>query len=319
MISDERQDAALTRYAERMGQAAFARRFAVETESKQPNSRQSSRLRQSRILHRLMRFSLNMTGLMQRGLANFHDIELVRRELRIANLPAAFDGYRILHLADLHIDLRPELLTPAVLAIVESVECDLCVNTGDYVIAHRKWATAFQELRQIHAAVGVPHFGILGNHDSLGLVADLESTGHRLLLNESVKLTRDGAELWLAGVDDPHYFESDDLDHALRDIPQVAGSRPATLLLAHTPAFAEKAAASGRVDAMLCGHTHGGQMCLPGGWALVTHADCPRERLKGAWQIGTMSGYTSRGAGASGLAARFNCRPEITLHTLRPA
>ncbi|WP_309398991.1 metallophosphoesterase [Cerasicoccus maritimus] len=261
---------------------------------------------------------IRVAGLRARGRHNFQNIELVTRELKIPRLPTEFDGFRLLHMADLHLDLCPELLTPAVLRTLEQADFDLCINTGDFVLWHKGWPLALAEFTRIAEAIHSPHFGVLGNHDSVAHVADLEATGLHLLMNEATPIRRGDAEIWLAGVDDPHYFKSCDLEHALVKVPggDVA-SRAVTLLLAHAPVYGDEAAASGRVDAMFCGHTHGGQLCLPGGAPIVTHSDGARDRVKGPWRAGAVQGYTSRGIGCSGVAARFNCRPEITCHILR--
>ena len=90
-----------------------------------------------------------------------------------------------------------------------------------------------------------------------------------------------------------------------------------TILLSHSPETHREAAALG-YDLQLSGHTHGGQICLPGGIPILHNAPgCRRELIAGPWREGSMLGYTSRGAGAAGVAARFFCPPEITIHTLR--
>jgi uncharacterized protein len=158
-----------------------------------------------------------------------------------------------------------------------------------------------------------PVFGVLGNHDPLALLEPMEALGVRMLMNESVRLERDGAALYLAGVDDPHYFKSDDLARARSTIP----NGHASVLLAHSPEIYARAAAAG-FDALLCGHTHGGQLCLPGGFALRSNAPCPRRLWAGAWTHGELSGYTSVGCGTCVVDVRLNCGPEITLHRLLP-
>jgi len=300
--------------AERLGQANYVQRLRRQRSAANPNNERGARIRRRRLIHRLIRFTLTASGMRGRGLRNFHDLHLVDHELRIADLPPAFDGYQIIQIADLHLDMRPELLTPAVLGILETTDYDLCLNTGDYVFQHDQWATTMEYFSQIAQAIDRPHYGVLGNHDLLHHAPPLEAAGIRLLLNEAAPIEHGGETLWLVGVDDPHFFISDDLERALSNVPAGA----ATLLLAHAPNIAEKAAASGRIGAMLCGHTHGGQICLPGGYPILTHENCPRGRIRGAWQVGAMPGYTSPGTGASGVAARFNCPPEITRHTLRP-
>src|SRR5581483_390249 len=113
-------------------------------------------------------------------------------------------------------------------------------------------------------------------------------------------------------IDDAHHYRLHDLEKARQAIPPDAPS----VLLSHTPeAYHQAAAASFKL--MLSGHTHGGQICLPGGFALITDANCPRRFAKGAWRHGNLIGYTSVGSGASIVDVRLNCPPEVTLHRLR--
>ena len=133
-----------------------------------------------------------------------------------------------------------------------------------------------------------------------------------LLLNESVVLERDGARIHLAGIDDPHYYQVDNFDKATTHI----SPEELSILLSHSPET-YRHAAHADFDLMLSGHTHGGQICLPGGIALMTNADCPRRFCRGAWRHHAMQGYTSTGSGASVVGVRYNCPPEITLHRLK--
>jgi len=143
------------------------------------------------------------------------------------------------------------------------------------------------------------------------MVLDLEDMGIQLLLNEHVRLERDGAVIYLAGIDDPHYFRADNLEKAAEEIPVDVVS----VLLAHSPEI-YRHAAHAEFDVMLCGHTHGGQICLPGGLPLYLNASCPRRYCRGAWRYGRLHGYTSTGSGSSIVDVRLNCPPEITLHRL---
>ena len=115
-----------------------------------------------------------------------------------------------------------------------------------------------------------------------------------------------------AGIDDAHFFQTHDLDQAL------AGLAPqrCAVLLSHTPQPYRQAAAAG-VQLMLSGHTHGGQVCLPGGIPILTDTPAPRFVVRGAWNYQGMAGYTSVGCGSSVVDVRLNCLPEITLHQLR--
>jgi predicted MPP superfamily phosphohydrolase len=111
-----------------------------------------------------------------------------------------------------------------------------------------------------------------------------------MLLNESAEIKRGSSSLYLAGVDDAHFYRADNIEKAAADIPRTEVS----VLLSHTPEIYRQAAHAG-FDLMLCGHTHGGQICLPGGIPIMLEAKLPRRMGAGAWQHASMSGYTSVG------------------------
>jgi len=161
-------------------------------------------------------------------------------------------------------------------------------------------------------AVEVPRYAILGNHDSLAKVPVLEAAGIQFLLNEHAVLRRGDAALYLVGIDDPSFYKSHNFEHALAAVPDDA----CKVLLSHSPETYPAAQQFG-FDFLMAGHTHGGQICLPGGRVLVHDRSAPRHVLSGVWREGPLQGYTSRGTGASGLPVRLNCMPEVTLHVLR--
>ena len=141
----------------------------------------------------------------------------------------------------------------------------------------------------------------------------LEEAGLTFLLNETVPIERNGATLYLSGVDDPHFYETDNLHKTRATIPSSAVS----ILLAHSPELYRQASAAG-YDFMLSGHTHAGQICLPGRIPVMGgNARCPKDMVYGAWRYGAMQGYTSAGTGSCGVPVRFFCPPEFTLHRLR--
>ena len=98
---------------------------------------------------------------------------------------------------------------------------------------------------------------------------------------------------------------------AFRDVPAQAF----TIFLAHSPEAYQQAAQC-QAQLYLCGHTHGGQICLPERGPILTNSRAPRFTASGSWQYRNMQGYTSRGAGPSGIPLRFNCPGEIALITL---
>ena len=263
-------------------------------------------------VHSLIRWSLRLAGLHGRGRRNALDIRVCEHEVTLANLPAAFDGYTVLQLSDLHVDLTPEFV-PALIAAVRGVDYDLCVLTGDYrARTFGPFAATLDGLRQLRAHLNGDVYSVLGNHDTIRLVPGMEAIGYRVLLNESVRLDRDGAAIYLAGIDDAHYYRMENFHRAAHDIPGGAVS----VLLSHTPE-AYRHAAHADFSLMLCGHTHGGQICLPGGVPVLTDADSPRVFARGPWHYHGMRGYTSAGAGSCIVDVRLNCPAEITLHRLR--
>ncbi len=262
-------------------------------------------------VHGLIRQALRLAGLYERAQRNARTIRLVHNTLPLAGLPAPFEGLRVLHLSDLHTDLDPRI-TQAIAERVQGLDYDLCVLTGDYrAKTYGPVGPALAGMGIIRAQLRDPIYAVLGNHDSIRLVPGLEDMGIRVLLNESVAIERNGALLHLVGIDDAHYYQVHNIHQA------VAGIEPdaCTLLLSHTPEVYRHAAHAG-FRAMLCGHTHGGQICLPGGHALIWDSPCPRRLAGGPWTQGEMSGYTSLGSGSSVVNARLNCLPEVTLHTL---
>lgn len=264
-------------------------------------------------VHALMRLMMRVTGFYGRGRRNLADIRIRHNSVRIPGLPESFSGFTLLHLTDLHLDMYP----PAVHGLIErlrSVEYDLCVITGDFrARTHGGYEEAIRIMARVRAHLNGAVYGVLGNHDFIEMVPALEALDIRMLLNESVVLKRKGLEVFLAGIDDPHYYRLDNLEKATSDIPAGAVS----ILLSHSPEVYRHAAHAG-FDLMLCGHTHGGQICLPGGIPLTYNIGCPRHLGRGAWRHHELQGYTSVGAGACVVDARFNCPPEITLHTLYP-
>ena len=265
-------------------------------------------------LHGLIRGSLRLAGLHRRGRRNALAIEVRTNEVLIQNLPPAFDGFTLLHLSDLHLDINAEFLD-VLIERVRGVEYDLCVLTGDYrARTFGRFDTVLRGIKRLRPAIRTPAYAVLGNHDTIRLVPGMEAMGYQFLLNEWTKLVRGGEVIYLAGIDDAHYYRMENFHRAAHDIPADAVS----LLLSHTPEAYKHAAHAG-FDLMLCGHTHGGQICLPGGLPVLTDADSPRALARGAWSYNGMLGYTSAGAGTSIVDVRLNCPPEITLHRLRQA
>ncbi len=143
------------------------------------------------------------------------------------------------------------------------------------------------------------------------MVEPFEKLGIRMLANETLSLARGADTVHLTGIDDVHYYYTVGALETLRAIPEGFN-----IALVHSPEIVEPAAAAG-VSFYLTGHTHGGQICLPGGLPIITNIAGRRIFATGAWRCGAMMGYTSPGAGISGLPVRYFSRSEAALITLR--
>jgi predicted MPP superfamily phosphohydrolase len=197
---------------------------------------------------------------------------------------------------------------------IADLEYDACVVTGD--LRYRKYGTiapALDGFRVVRERMHGPVYAVLGNHDPAEMLAPLAALDVRVLVNEATVLEHAGAHVHLVGVDDPHWFRADDLEAALDGVPEDE----CRILLAHAPEIYEEAEARG-VDLMLCGHTHGGQIALPGGWPPFLNVRCPRRFAVRAWRHGRLRGYTTVGAGCSSIPLRLQVRPEVVIHRLRP-
>jgi predicted MPP superfamily phosphohydrolase len=260
----------------------------------------------------IIRGALKLTGLYDRARRNADQIVVKRNTIAFAKLPPAFDNFTILHLSDLHADISEGAMRHLI-SIVRDLQCDICVLTGDYRgKTYGPFEKSLKGVNELRAQLKGPLFGVLGNHDSIYMAPSLEAMGIRMLFNECETIVRGDQQIFLAGVDDAHFYRADDIEKAAFRIPQDAFS----ILLSHTPEVYDRAA-SARFDVMFSGHTHGGQLCLPGGIPIKLEARLPRAMGAGAWRYADMVGYTSVGVGTSILPVRLNCPPEVTLHTLR--
>jgi predicted MPP superfamily phosphohydrolase len=264
------------------------------------------------ISHAIIATALRLSGTYWRGRVNAAKVRLRHNEIVSERLPAQFDGFTILHLSDLHADMSEGAMGEAT-KLVSGLRYDLCVLTGDYRgRTFGPFHACLQNMRGLRDVLEGDIYGVLGNHDTIMMVPDLERMGIRMLLNEQVTIEREGERIFLAGIDDAHFYRVDNIEKAAAAIPQLGFS----ILLSHTPEMYRHASHAG-FDLLLAGHTHGGQICLPGGTPIIVGAKLPRAIGRGPWRYRGMAGYTSVGAGSCAVPVRFNCPPEITLHRLR--
>jgi len=244
-------------------------------------------------------------------------VQLTEFEVAIPGLPPAFDGYRILQVSDLHASLYlPVAEVRARLAVAASVARDLVVFTGD-LTGERPFlegaADALATLTAPDGALAVP-----GNHDnwlSGRLVQEaLRARGIRPLVNAHVTITRGGATLVVAGVDNPAYADRDDLAAALEGV----GEEQIVILLCHAPEIILRPRAA-RASLILSGHTHGGQIVLPLVGPLYVPSKLGRRWAAGLHRLDHGWLYINRGLGEIFPPLRVLCPPEIAVVTLRRA
>ena len=265
-------------------------------------------------IHSAIRITLKLTGLHRRGQRNAESIQVRHHHLSLPELPTSFDGFTILHLSDLHIDISHGAMR-RLIELLPSVRYDICVLTGDFRGSTAgPFDAALDGLARVRAHLKDPIYGVLGNHDTICMVPGMEEMGIRMLQNEAETIARGDQRIHLAGIDDAHYYRVDNIEKVASQFPHDEFS----ILLSHTPEIYRQAAHAD-FNLMLSGHTHGGQICLPGSIPITLSSVLPRRMGSGSWKYHDMVGYTSVGAGSVIVPVRLNCLPEMTLHQLRCA
>ena len=262
----------------------------------------------------LFEFGLKKTGLYEWGHKRATQIRRNSFELFFPHLPPAFDGFRILHLSDLHID-KFAGLDDLIVNAVADVQPDICFLTGDFRAADdgaygHVLPLLDRVVKSANPASG--SYAVLGNHDdhAMGLAMEAQ-LDIRLLANETVRIHRGSEAIRLSGADDVNRFYTKDAVDVLSGCSSEFG-----IALVHSPELAMEASQGGHA-LYLCGHTHGGQVCLPSGRPIVTHLKKNKHLASGFWRVGSMDGFTNAGCGVSGPPVRFFSHSEIAVITLR--
>jgi predicted MPP superfamily phosphohydrolase len=256
---------------------------------------------------------LHSTGLFRLGRRNALDLRLIELTFEVPELPASFEGYRILHVTDTHLDVLPELAGVA-RSLLHGAEVDMLALTGDvYGLSSTHVAGSIDLLAEALSGVRTrgPRLAVLGNHDSVAMADALGVMGFDVLVNRSHVIERQGEQLCITGLDDVHCFYTPAVHSALGQHADKF-----RIALVHSPEMADEASAAGYA-LYLCGHTHGGQVCLPGGRPVVTSLTRCRYAARGLWRRGRMLGYTNNGLGVARPAVRFNTRGGAALITLK--
>ena len=258
-------------------------------------------------------FFLRALGIYARGVRNALDIRIVHRTFRFAGLPAAFDGYRILHITDPHFDSHAGL-TKALIDTVGNHNVDLCIMTGDYrAETHGPYRQVIGDFAALTEAISADDgvVATLGNHDCAAMVPAMEALGITVLNNELIALQRGTDEIVIAGIDDVHRFATQGANDTLKAAPSCF-----RIAAVHSAEIADAAAAAG-FSLYLCGHSHGGQIAWPGGHPIFTGLKRLTHLSRGVWELAGMTGLTGSGAGVCGLPVRYNTRSEVSIVTLQ--
>ena len=255
---------------------------------------------------------LKITGYYNKGYGNAKTIRITKLKLNYPNLPTAFDGFTILHLSDLHIDSIPGFAS-IIAQKLKGLKFDICLLTGDYrKDVSGSFYSILKPMKILSKFIQAPYgtFAVLGNHDTYLMAEYEKDSGIELLINESVEIIKDDQKILVTGTDDPFDYYSEPAIICLE-----TNGYDFKIAMVHTPELA-KAASKNKYDLYLCGHTHGGQICLRLGYPIISHQFECKQYNHGKWQIDRMTGYPSQGVGVSGMPVRFNCDPEIVLITL---
>lgn len=242
-------------------------------------------------------------------------VRVNRYTIPVSNLPHEFNGFRVLHLTDLHYGpLMPLDILANIVQKTNELEKDIIVCTGDYVrgaTAARKIDVIWPVMTNLHAPGGV--YTVLGNHDHWASTERslywLDKSNHINLRHRTLPLSHNGKTIWLGGAGDL-WEDHVDLDQVLKDVP----GDECRIVLAHNPDTADTNYMAS-VDLMISGHTHGGQVRIP----FIGSPFVPvknKAYTSGFVRSRKTNVFISRGIGWAGLPVRLNCPPEIAILSL---
>ena len=308
-------DATVNKLEQRLGRLHAKQRLGIETEHEAQIFGQGINffhIENWYSIHSLIRSTLKLSGLYWRGQRNAERVQVRHNQIFSSKLPSGFNNFTLLHMSDLHVDMNDGAMR-RLAELLPDLDYDACVMTGDYRGGtFGPFDAALEGMKRLRSRLRGPIYAVLGNHDTIRMIPDLEEMGIRMLLNECEPISRGSDSIYLVGIDDAHYYRVDNIEKAASKIPHDGFS----ILLSHTPEVYRQAAHAG-FDLLLSGHTHGGQICLPGSIPITLDSVLPRHMGSGTWKYHDMVGYTSVGVGSSIVAVRINCLPEITLHHLQ--
>jgi predicted MPP superfamily phosphohydrolase len=230
---------------------------------------------------------------------------------RDSDVPAEFVGQRIVFISDIHHDqFYTRDRVAAVVRKVNALEPDIIILGGDYVFGDKKYIeSVFAELSQLRAKTKI--YGVVGNHDDWEdydlTVECMKKAGITVLSDKAEWITLGNQRIKIAGID-WYYKNEPDISPLLRD----AKKEDFVLFVSHVPDFAEKLKTD-KIDLLLSGHTHGGEVTFFGLWAPYIPSDYGQKYRTGLVRTDKTTVLISNGVGNSFLPIRFFARPQINI------
>jgi predicted MPP superfamily phosphohydrolase len=245
-----------------------------------------------------------------------HWLKVSQFEFADTDIPQAFDGVTIAFLADIHHGPWISLgRVQHVVDVVNGLNPDIVLLGGDYVHRSADYVEpCFKQLSRIEARLGT--YAVLGNHDHWegadSVRRAMKDAGITLLDNRAQWITIGGDRIKIGGVGDL-WEDSQDLEPTIHD----AATSDFVILLSHNPDYVDEIDTD-RIDLVLCGHTHGGQVTLFGKWAPLVPLRHHKQKYRaGLVETGHVRMYVTTGIGTVTPPVRLFCRPEIALITIR--
>ncbi len=248
---------------------------------------------------------------------NPKNIDLVEIDIELNDLSWNFNNFRILNLTDIHLGqwINPEYLDELI-DYVNTLNVDLITLTGDYFsyVIEGYEKSLENSLKKLDAPYG--KVGVLGNHDhwmSSDKIREIFKNSDIIdLSNDVITLEKDGDRINICGVDSCTVC-ADDLDKVIAKMPKNIPN----ILLAHEPDFAKESSQTNLFDLQISGHSHGGQFIIPKFETTPFRGPNSTKYPVGLYKVGNMIQYTSKGLGTNSFRVRINCKPEITIITLK--
>ena len=254
---------------------------------------------------------IKFVGLYKLGLRNAIDIQVKSTDIISSKIPSNFNNYKIMFIADLHLDGNRGIIKP-LKEILSSNKADLYLLGGDYQFDllgdYPLLSNLYQEL--FSPISTKPIIGVLGNHDEYAIAESFEEIGITMLINESIAITKGDDFFNVMGLDDTHRFKA-------AKFPQKPLNKALfNICLSHSSEIYKSVNTFG-YDYLLSGHSHGGQICLPGRIPLIKAQKTPYHLNYGKWHYKKLMGYTTSGVGTTCVNLRYFSPPEVVIFTLK--